>query len=319
MDICKETNKKLNEIAKRLRKLEKELKKKINIKENNSSNNIKVFGPIFSSKDEMYNKVLKLKDSKTINVNENNTFYKININRPKTGIKLNKNNIALILDKNKSRNNGDKFKLTTSNIFFKIGTIPINSRANIHKLIPKKKISFRRTFSRKFSHGEKSIKSRSISDGTTNYLTKTRNKSMNDIKQPSTFIKETIYDRNYLENVAHFLSDNIKKIREEIKLKIKFKSEEIRSRYQLKYLITKSIEDIESDLEVMKKEKAYDLNKYYDNLFGISENKEMRQIENILFDKKMESSGQQLYVLTYIFDNCFDGINNIKSIFPKEY
>ena len=83
-------------------------------------------------------------------------------------------------------------------------------------------------------------------------------------------------------------------------------------------MISKIIEDIESDLEIMKKEKAYDLNKYYDNLFGVSEHKEMRQLENILFDKKVESSGQQLYVLTYIFDNCFNGINNVKSIFPKE-
>ena len=324
LDICKETNKKLNEIAMRLRKIEKELNQKINMKENNSNNNIKLFEPIYSSKDDINNKVIKLKENKTINLNENN-FYKIDINRPKSSIKINKNNTALILDKNKSGNNNkntntntNKFKLTTTNNFFKIGTLPINSRANIHKFIPKNKINFRRTFSRKITLREKSGKYRSISEHTTNYLTKTRNKSMNDIKQPSSKNNEITYDRKYLENVSHFLTDNINKLREEIKLKTKYNAEEIRSRYQLKYMISKSIEDIQSDLEVMKKEKAYDINKYYDNLFGFSENKEMKQLEDILFDKKVESSGQQLFILTYIFDNCFNGINNIKSIFPKE-
>ena len=141
---------------------------------------------------------------------------------------------------------------------------------------------------------------------------------MVDIKESSAKNKDIIYDRNYLDLAAQFLSDNINKIREEIKLKIKYKAEEIRSRYQLRYMISKIIEDIESDLEIMKKEKSYDLNNYYDNLLGVPENKEMKQLEKMLFDKKVETSGQQLYILTYIFDNCFEGVNNIKSIFPKE-
>ena len=322
LDICKDTNQKLNKMAIRLRRIEKELKKKINEQEKN--NNIKVFEPIFSSKDDLNNKVIKLKENKTINVKEN-MFFKININRPKSSLRLNKNNTALILDKKNLRTNNQintntnsKFKLTTTNNFFKIGTIPINQRANIHKFFPKNKNNFRRTFSRKISFREKSSKNRTISSHTTNYLTKTRNKSLNDIKQPEIKNNEVAYDKDYLENAAHFLTDNINQIRDEIKLKVKYKAEEIRSRYQLKYMISKIIEDIESDLEIMKKEKAYDLNRYYDNLFGVSEHKEMRQLENILFDKKVESSGQQLFVLTYIFDNCFDGINNIKSIFPKE-
>jgi len=322
LDICKDTNKKLNKMAIRLRRIEKELKKKINEQEKN--NNIKVFEPIFSSKDDLNNKVIKLKENKTINVNEN-MFFKININRPKSSLRLNKNKTALILDKKNLRTNNqintntnNKFKLTTTNNFFKIGTIPINQRANIHKFFPNNKNNFRRTFSRKISFREKSSKNRTISSHTTNYLTKTRNKSLNDIKQSETKNNEVAYDKDYLERAAYFLADNINQLKEEIKLKVKYKAEEIRSRYQLKYMISKIIEDIESDLEIMKKEKAYDLNRYYDNLFGVSEHKEMRQLENILFDKKVESSGQQLFVLTYIFDNCFDGINNIKSIFPKE-
>ena len=322
LDICKDTNKKLNKMAIRLRKIDKELRKKIN--EQEKENNIKIFEPIFSSKDNVNNKVIKLKENKTINVFEN-TFFKINIKRPKSSLRLNKNNTALILDKKNvgtnnelNTNNNNKFKLTKTNNFSKMGTIPINSRANILKFFPKNKNNFRRTFSRKISFREKSSKNRTISSHTTNYLTKTRNKSLNDIKQPITKNNEIVYDKNYLDAVAHFLTDNISQIREEIKLKVKYKAEEIRSRYQLRYMISKIIEDIESDLEIMKKEKAYDLNKYYDNLFGVSEHKEMRQLANILFDKKVESSGQQLYVLTYIFDNCFNGINNVKSIFPKE-
>ena len=141
---------------------------------------------------------------------------------------------------------------------------------------------------------------------------------MNDIKQPITKNYEIEYDKNYLEAIAHFLTDNINKIREEIKLKIKYKAEEIRSRYQLKYIIIKVIEDLESDLESMKKENSYDLNKYYDNLFGISDNQDLKKIEKFIYDKKVESNGQRLYILTYIINNCFNGINNIKSIFPKE-
>ena len=318
LDICKDTNKKLNQIAIRLRKIEKDLIKRLNDIDNENKN-IKVFEPIFSKKDDLEKKVLKIEENKTININEN--FYKININRPKSSVKMNKNNTALILDnKTTNKNNNSKFKLSTTNNFWKIGTIPVNSRSKIKKFFSNNnnKTNFRRAFSRKISFREKSIKSKSISEHTTNYLTKTRNKSMVDIKESSAKNKDIIYDRNYLDLAAQFLSDNINKIREEIKLKIKYKAEEIRSRYQLRYMISKIIEDIESDLEIMKKEKSYDLNNYYDNLLGVPENKEMKQLEKMLFDKKVETSGQQLYILTYIFDNCFEGVNNIKSIFPKE-
>ena len=76
LDICKDTNKKLNKMAIRLRKIDKELRKKIN--EQEKENNIKIFEPIFSSKDNVNNKVIKLKENKTITVNEN-TFFNINI------------------------------------------------------------------------------------------------------------------------------------------------------------------------------------------------------------------------------------------------
>ena len=142
---------------------------------------------------------------------------------------------------------------------------------------------------------------------------------MNDIKKPITIDNNIITDdKSYLDDIISFLRDNINKIREEIKLKKQFKAEEIRSRYQLKRIILKFIEDLEQDLEDMQKENDYDLNKYYNHLLGISDNKDLKKAEKFLYDKKAESHGQRLYVLSYIFNNCFSGVNYIKSIFPKE-
>ena len=323
LDIIKDTNKKLNKMLKRLRKIEKELKDKINVKENNK----KIFEPIYSSiKDNNNNKLIKINEKKEININEEN-FYKINLKRPKSSIKLNKNNSALILDKKNYGNNNNitncnnkKLKLTTTNNFIKLGTIPVNSRANINKLFTNKNSNFKRTFNRKISFRDKSGKQKSTSEFTTNYLTKTRNKSMIEIKQSTTKNNnnEITNDRDYLDLISKFLTDNINKLREEIKLKARYKAEEIRSRYQVKYMISKIIEDIESDLETTKKEKAFDINNYYDNLFGIPQNKEMKQLEDMLYDKKVERGGQQLYIFTYIFDNCFNGINSVKSLVPEK-
>ena len=101
-------------------------------------------------------------------------------------------------------------------------------------------------------------------------------------------------------------------------MKMKYKAEEIRSRYQIKYMISNIIDDIQNDIEKIKRDKDFDINKYYDNLFGHPQNKEMKQLDNMLFEKKVETSGQQLYILTYILDNCFNGINYVKSIFPED-
>ena len=314
LDICKDTNKKLTGIVNRLKIIEKKLKNKM--EKMAKKDNIKIFEPILISKNTD-----NIIGNKTIDINKNN-FYKINVNRPKSNIRLNKNKSSLVLDTNfKNIKTNNKLKLTTTNHFYKLGTIQINSRANIHKFFHNKnRVNFRRTFNRKksFQSNEQTTKLRNISSNTTNYLTKTRNKSNNDIKL-STSIKnkDDIYEKNYLNIISQFLTENIDKIREEIKLKMKLKAEEIRSRCQIKYIISKIIEDIDVDVEESKKEKTYDINNYYDNLLGIQQNQEIKQLENMIFEKKLENSGQQLYVLTYILDNCFNGINNIKSIFPE--
>ena len=39
--------------------------------------------------------------------------------------------------------------------------------------------------------------------------------------------------------------------------------------------------------------------------------------KNKKYDENMELFENQLYILTYIFDNSFNGLNNINSIFPE--
>ena len=319
LDLYIDTNKKLKNILERLKLIEKKLKEKLNFQENN---NIKIFEPIYSKIGVcINNKIIKKNENKTINIKEEN-YYKIDLTRPKSSIRFNKSKSNLILDKhntfgfNKKENNS-KLKLTTNN-FIKLGTPKINTHLNIHKFIPNKSKNFRRTFNRKISIREKSLKQKSASNFSTNYLTKIRNKSMIDIKQTTNINNEDIFDKNYLEYISHFLIDKINKQREEIKMKMKYKAEEIRSRYQIKYMISNIIDDIQNDIEKIKRDKDFDINKYYDNLFGHPQNKEMKQLDNMLFEKKVETSGQQLYILTYILDNCFNGINYVKSIFPED-
>ena len=319
LDLRMDTNKKLINILERLRKIEKELKIKLKKKENK---NIKIFEPIYSAiQDNISNKIIKKDVNKTINIKEEN-FYKININRPKSSFRLNKNKSCLILDKQNTfvynkKDKNNKLKLTTNN-FIKLSKSPTNSTLNYQKFNPNKSKNIHRTFSRKISLREKSNKQRSSSNYSTNYLTRTRNKSMVEITYQKNKNNEDIYDKNYLEIISQFLADNINKIREEIKLKMKYKAEELRSRYQLKYLISNIIEDIQTDIEKMKKEKDFDLNNYYDNLFGLEQNKEIKQLDKILFERKVEACGQQLYILSYILNNCFNGTHFVKSIFPKE-
>ena len=319
LDLRKDTNKKLINILERLKTIEKELKEKLKKKENK---NIKIFEPIYSTiQENTKNKIIKKNDNKSINTKEEH-FYKININRPKSSFRLNKNQSCLILDKQNifgynKKDNNNKLKLTTNN-FIRLSKSPKNLALNFEKFIPNKSKTNLRTLNRKISLREKSSKQRSSSNYSTNYLTRTRNKSMVEITHPKNKNNEDIYDKNYLEIISQFLADNINKKREEIKLKMKYKAEELRSRYQIKYLISKIIEDIQTDIEKIKKDKDLDLNNYYDNLFGIGQNKEIKQLDNLFFDRKVETCGQQLYILTYIFNNCFNGINFVKSIFPEE-
>ena len=130
-------------------------------------------------------------------------------------------------------------------------------------------------------------------------------------------IDEKKYDRKYLDIVTQYLTDNINKVREEIKLKTKLKAEEVRSVYQLKYMLGKCIEDVEIDLDDERKNKINSNRKYLEYVLGITKNPEKKKKDNLIFDKNIEMYENQLYILTFIFDNSFNGLNNINSIFPE--
>ena len=130
-------------------------------------------------------------------------------------------------------------------------------------------------------------------------------------------IDEKIYDRKYLDIVIQYLTDNILKSREEIKLKTKLKAEEVRSIYQLKYMLGKCIENVEIDLDNEKKCKMNSNRNYLENIWELLKMLKKRIKDNLMFDKNIEILQNQLFMLTYIFDNSFDGLNNINSIFPE--
>ena len=138
---------------------------------------------------------------------------------------------------------------------------------------------------------------------------------MNNLREKGK--EDNIFDRKYLYIITQYLTDNIKDLKEKIKLKTKYKAEEIRSVYQLKYMLGKCIEDIEIDLDNEKKTKLISNRNYNENILGIHEDKKKKDIVNKKFDENIELFENQLYILTYIFDNSFNGLNNINSIFPE--
>ena len=82
-------------------------------------------------------------------------------------------------------------------------------------------------------------------------------------------------------------------------------------------MLGKCIENVEIDLDNEKKCKMNSNRNYLENILGIVEDAEKKKKDNLMFDKNIEILENQLYMLTYIFDNSFDGLNNINSIFPE--
>ena len=296
--ICLDTNKKLNEMLQKQKNIEKKLLNKLN--KFSSINTNKTFNPILSGNNDKSN---------------NKEYHKINNNnRPKSSIRLNKKATNLILNKNETNNINKSNNHYT--LFLKKNNSDFNT--NFTKLSINKKLTVGREYAKNLSIRQKSSLNINNSNNTTNFLSKsriTRNKSMNNIKEKS---NEEKNDRKYLDIVTQYLIDIINNLREQIKLKNKFKSEEIRSVFQLKYMLGKCIEDVELDLDNEKKNKI-NSNKNHENILGIYEDKEKKDIinKNKKYDENMELFENQLYILTYIFDNSFNGLNNINSIFPE--
>ena len=322
--ICVDTNKKLNEMLLKQKEVEQKLKAKLdklNKMASQQKDNIITFNPILSGRENKLKKDIILEEKNDINNNKigEEKYHKININnRPKSSIRLNKNNSALVLDKNITTNNANK---NYYNNYLKRENSHRYLNSNFINLETNRKLkNFGRQYAKKITFRQKSSLNRNTSDNTTNYLSKSklnRNKSMINLKNKEEKKYDEKYDREYLDIVTQYLTDNINKVREEIKLKTKLKAEEIRSVYQLKYILGKCIEDVEIDLDIEKKSKIMSNRNYLENILGISENIEKKNRENKKYDENIELFENQLFMLTYIFDNSFNGLNNINSIFPE--
>ena len=329
--ICLDTYRKLNEMLEKQKAIGKKLKNKLN--KILTPEKYITFKPILSGNDGSAEneKVLKINRKKEIVINEEK-YHKININnrtvRPKSSIRINKNSTSLFLDKNvRSDNNKNEIDKNYYNNYLKRDSSTGYLKPNFINLETNKNLkNYGRTYKKKITFRQKSSLNRNTSDNTTNYLSKSKskinkNRSMTNLKpieeQKIEKINEKIYDRKYLDVVTQYLTDNITKAREEIKLKTKLKAEEVRSVYQLKYMLGKCIEDVEIDLDNEKKSKINSNRNYLENILGIVEDVEKKKKDNLMFDRNIEILENQLYMLTYIFDNSFDGLNNINSIFPE--
>ena len=334
-DISLSINKKLNEILIKEKNIEEKLKNKLN--KISSPEKYVTFSPILSGRNDnskdKHSKIDEIKEEEKEKEKEKDNnkeiYHKINVNRPKSSIRLNKNNSDLIIDKNfmsiDNNNLDNKLKNSINKNYYNNYLRRDNStgilNSNIVNLETNKKLNFGRNYFRKITFRQKSSLNRNASDYTTCYISRTkmtRNKSMNNIREfEEKKFNENIYDRNYLDIIVQYLTDNINKAREEIKLKTKLKAEEVRSSYQLKYILSKCIEDVEIDLDNEKKSKINSNRNYYENILGINENKEKKKKENKKYDENIELFKNQLCILTFIFDNSFNGLNNINSIFPE--
>ena len=322
--ISLDTNKKLIEILDKQREISNKLKNKINkiLLEKDKENNIFEEQLIDNITDKNGNDldIDNIISNEKKDLEKNKRRYSIKKKRPKTAIKSNKINPNLVNVNNNIFDNCNDNDINNLNKELNIIILKRNSSTN--NIITKNKnrnVNQEKILERKISLRQKSALNKNILDSTTNYITKSKiskNKSMNDITDG---VKDDkiIYDRKYLDSITKYLTDNISKVREEIKLKTKLKAEEIRTTYQLKYLLGKCIEDIEMELDNEKKDKNIRNSKYYENILGIHNDKETKEKNNKDFDENIENCENELFVLTFLFDNCFNGINNINSIFPE--
>ena len=319
--ICLDTNKKLIEILDKQREIGKKLRNKINKileidKEKNIFEDPLLFGDNANDINENNIDIDNIKSNEKKELKKHKRRYSIKKKRPRTAIKSN-NIKSNFINVNKNNNLNDK----VNDINKELNIIVLKRNSSTNNFISNKnRNAFQESiFERKISLRQNSALNKNISDSTTNYITKSKinkNKSMNDIIED---VKDDkiIYDRKYLDSIVQYLTDKISKVKEEIKLKTKLKAEEIRTIYQLKYLLGKCIEDIEIELDNEKKDKNNRNSKYYKNILGIHDDEETNEKKNKIFDKNIENCENELFVLTFLFDNCFNGINNINSIFPE--
>ena len=329
-DIVLRNNKKLNKMLEQQKIMHEEICKKLKEKNNNY-------------------KTLKIEINDS-NKNKNNKNKQINLNYRSFSDKnylsiKNKRKISLKLFKDKNKKikinpflikNYKGYKtpllfLKTNNIFEKnIRTLndnrlvnaydflniftnnnkktnSINEFINSFNNLSKKKLSFYNTTE------DKSTKMTSLSSNNSIIKSNTiTNNSMRNIKKQSIYkVNSRLFSPQYknemyiLRDYLYTLIDEQKEIIKDLKNK---NAEEIRSISQIKYILSRCINDINIDI--------YDKN----NINNNNNSNNNKSIDENMIDNVgdiNEEDGKLLYILTYIYDNCFNGINNVESIFPE--
>jgi hypothetical protein len=108
----------------------------------------------------------------------------------------------------------------------------------------------------------------------------------------STLYKKNVENKNEMHILNDYIYDLIREQRQIIKNLNNKKSEEMRSICQIKFVLSKCINDLNSEV--------YE-NNNYDNI-NISNN-----VNNTNISESKKEKEKLLYILTYIYDNCFNG------------
>jgi len=157
-----------------------------------------------------------------------------------------------------------------------------------------------------FTSINSNIKNMTLSDRSLKSIKKKNNSKIMKRKSTySTLYKKNDENKNEMHILNDYIYDLIREQRQIIKNLNNKKSEEMRSIYQIKFVLSKCINDLNSEVY----EKSNDSNDNINNSSNINS-------ANITESKKEKEN--LLYILTYIYDNCFNGINNnMESIFPE--
>ena len=157
-----------------------------------------------------------------------------------------------------------------------------------------------------FTSFNSNIKNMTLSDRSLkNIKQRNNNKIMNRKKTYSTLYKNKVDNKNEMHILNDYIYDLIREQRQIIKNLNNKKSEEMRSIYQIKFVLSKCIDDLNSEI--------YGNSNDSNDKFNISKN-----MHNFSINESKKEKENLLYILTYIYDNCFKGINNnMESIFPE--
>ena len=130
-------------------------------------------------------------------------------------------------------------------------------------------------------------------------------KIMNHKTTYTNLYKKNVENKNEMHILNDYIYDLIREQRQIIKNLNNKKSEEMRSIYQIKFLLSQCINDINSEVYENNNVSNDNVNNS-SNIISVNITESKKEKENLL------------YILTYIYDNCFNGINNnMESIFPE--